>query len=287
MTDASRMTGEMQTTRARAWRWPATLTLRIVAGVVLGVWAIFVIWMGGWLLAAWVALAGARMAFEWERLVDSRALWARAALHGATVAGSVALAWLGLPLLAVGVAVAGTAACTALAVWLKEEPGWPLWGVLYLSLPCLAFVWLRGDAESGFATVLWLFLCIAASDIGAWATGNAVGGPKLWPSLSPGKTWAGLIGGTALATLFGAATAAAFQSPQLGLATLLSACLGFIGQAGDLYESAVKRRFHKKDSGGIIPGHGGMLDRLDSLIAGTAAVALYVLLWPDGPLGLG
>jgi phosphatidate cytidylyltransferase len=151
-------------------------------------------------------------------------------------------------------------------------------GFPYLGLAALALPWLRADPAVGLANTLFVLCVVWASDIGAYVIGRLLGGPKLAPAISPGKTWSGAIGGLASAALAGVAVAAGF-SPEISVlhVVALGVGLGIISQAGDLLESALKRHFGVKDSGRIIPGHGGLLDRLDALLAVAPVAALLAL----------
>jgi phosphatidate cytidylyltransferase len=155
-------------------------------------------------------------------------------------------------------------------------------GVPYLGLACVALVWLREATGAGRANVITLLLIVWASDIGAYVAGRAVGGPKLAPRISPGKTVSGAIGG-----LLAAMAVGVFAALHTGInppwrSALLAMLVGCIAQAGDLFESALKRRFGVKDSGRLIPGHGGALDRLDALIAAAPFAALLALILGGG-----
>jgi phosphatidate cytidylyltransferase len=164
------------------------------------------------------------------------------------------------------------------------EPGWLGLGALWVALPCVLLLWLARAEGEGRITILWIFAVVWATDIGAYAVGRRVGGPLLAPRWSPRKTWAGLIGGAGCAALAGWATAQVLGvSPALPL-VLVSAGLAIVGQFGDLAESVAKRRFGVKDSSGLIPGHGGLLDRLDGLLAVIPAVALLTLIGGGGVL---
>lgn len=151
---------------------------------------------------------------------------------------------------------------------------WLVAGVAYIGLPTVALIGLRGDSEIGRQTVYWLLGVVWASDIGAYFTGRALGGPKLAPRISPGKTWAGFCGGVAFAGGVGAIVAAVLELNELWSLAVISAVLGGIAQGGDLFESWIKRRFGVKDSGNLIPGHGGLLDRVDALIAVIVVTAM-------------
>lgn len=149
-------------------------------------------------------------------------------------------------------------------------------GVPYIALPALSLVWLRSDPASGFETILWLLCVVWATDIGAYAFGRIIGGPRLAPRFSPKKTWAGLIGGMISAAAVGAGMAAWLGLSVMGFG-LLSAGLAVVSQAGDLFESWVKRRFNVKDSSNIIPGHGGVLDRVDGVLPVAVVVAVLAM----------
>jgi phosphatidate cytidylyltransferase len=160
-------------------------------------------------------------------------------------------------------------------------------GVPYLGLAAVAVPWLRADPAAGLANTIFVLSIVWSSDIGAYMIGRLAGGPKLVPSISPGKTWSGAIGGLVCAALAGLAVAACFSSGFSSPHVLtLAIVLGIVSQAGDLLESALKRHFGVKDSGRMIPGHGGLLDRLDALLAVAPVAALLaftagrgVVLW--------
>lgn len=162
-----------------------------------------------------------------------------------------------------------------------SDLGWKFPGLLYAALAFVPPVVLRADAEYGLAAVLWLFAVVWGSDIMAYACGRTLGGPKLWPRISPKKTWSGFIGGTLSAMGAGTAVAAAFGAPDLVAVALVSLCAAVVSQGGDLLESSVKRRFGVKDSGALIPGHGGLMDRLDGFVL-AGAFALLLGLWRGG-----
>jgi phosphatidate cytidylyltransferase len=158
---------------------------------------------------------------------------------------------------------------------------WPVAGLAYLGVAMVALIWLR--EAGGWLAVLWVLLVIWSSDIGAYLSGSLIGGPKLAPRLSPNKTWAGLIGGAVLAgvlaalfVLSAAPGLVAFSSPVALF--LIGFLLAVWSQLGDILESSLKRRFNVKDSGNLIPGHGGVLDRIDSLIFTVPVVALAFFL---------
>ncbi|MGQ0676482.1 MAG: phosphatidate cytidylyltransferase [Rhodospirillales bacterium] len=154
---------------------------------------------------------------------------------------------------------------------------WSAFGAVYIALPCLAVLWLREGAASGRETLMWLALTVWATDMAAFACGKAVGGPLLAPWISPAKTWAGSIGGLGAAVAVSAALAALFELETAFHGALLGLGVGLVAEAGDLLESALKRHFGVKDTGSLIPGHGGALDRLDAMM--TAAPFVAALAW--------
>ena len=161
---------------------------------------------------------------------------------------------------------------TRLVAW---SPAWVAAGIVYIGVPVVAILWLR---DQGRETAFWLLLVVWATDIVAYFAGRMIGGWKLMPRVSPKKTWAGLIGGVVGAAIVGGIVAAALHLAVAPWALAgASAVLALVSQAGDLFESAVKRRFDAKDSGTLIPGHGGVLDRIDGLMAAAPAAAVFCL----------
>ena len=152
-------------------------------------------------------------------------------------------------------------------------------GLLYVAVTAASLAWLRGDPAVGRINLIMLLLLVWGSDVGAYLAGRTIGGPRLAPHISPGKTVSGAIGGLLAAIAVGLlASGLLSHPPHLLRAALLAAVLGVVAQAGDLLESWVKRRFGVKDSGRLIPGHGGLFDRLDALLAAAPAAALLALL---------
>ena len=151
-------------------------------------------------------------------------------------------------------------------------------GTVYVAIACAALVGLRDDDLYGWEAVLWVALTVVATDIGGYFAGRAIGGPKLWPAVSPGKTWAGLGGGMAFAIVVGAVFSSATSGTLFHEVALVSAVMAVVAQGGDLAESALKRRCGVKDSSNLIPGHGGLLDRMDGLLAAGMVAALVSFL---------
>jgi phosphatidate cytidylyltransferase len=225
-----------------------------------------------------LALVSVLLAHEWARLSGREAGRAWAAILIAAVLAVLATAVFRYYGTALFLTVLG-----AIAVYVVARLGRfpaPLWlaaGVLYIGLPVLALIWLRMDPASGRETLFWLLGLVWATDTGALLFGKAIGGPKLAPGISPNKTIAGLIGGIVSACLWGLAMDYAMELLAPVLLFVLSGALALVSQAGDLAESRIKRHFGVKDSGGLIPGHGGMFDRLDGLLAVAPVVAILYL----------
>ncbi len=181
-----------------------------------------------------------------------------------------------------GYALAVLAAAAATAVfyeWTRLAKGWgAAWyigGFAYALLAALSLLWVRERAEDGLSLLLWIFIIVWATDIGAYISGRSIGGPKLAPAISPGKTWAGFYGGVAAATLFGGAWV--LTTGLHWLVLLLAPLFSVASQGGDLFESWMKRRAGVKDSGRLLPGHGGVFDRLDGLLPVAILTALAVI----------
>lgn len=251
------------------------LGLRVVSAFVLIPIVLGAVAAGGLLFSALCAVGCALGAVEWQRLGEARASTPASTkspqLKPQTLLVCLA-ASLALPLAAFSLPVAFVlTGITAVSLWLvtaggTKEKGWALLGLAYLLIPFLFAVDLRATPELGPTMLLFALFVVWGFDTGAYAFGRALGGPKFFPSLSPNKTWAGTLGGL-FATILVAVAASALV-PTASLAGLIAAALffGILAQAGDLFESGLKRRVGVKDSGTLIPGHGGLLDRLDALL---------------------
>ena len=247
--------------------------------MVLAPLPLIAIWFGGVFLQLLTALAASVMAWEWGRLCGGGRSATAAPVLVAVVLASVAGATAAGVWIGVAIALGGAAVVWVFA--LREPDTAPLWmaaGSLWVALPCIILLWLADSASAGRATLLWVFAVVWATDIGAYVAGRVLGGPRLAPRWSPGKTWAGLGGGMVCAALAGWATAAVLGTAPAAPLALASAGLAIVGQFGDLAESVVKRRFGVKDASSLIPGHGGLLDRLDGLLAVIPVVALLTLI---------
>ncbi len=262
--------------RSDAVRW-GDLRKRALSAALLAPAALACIWFGAGAWTALMAVAAGGLAYEWVMLCHERP-WR---VPGIVVPASVLLAGLVAVLDRERWALAVLGLGAGLA-WLLAGRRALGAGVIYIGLASVALIWLRGDGAVGRANVLFLVVVVWASDIGAYAAGRVFGGPKLAPAISPGKTWAGAVGGLLAAMLVGEAAGHALGPAAPGRAALVAGVLGVAAQAGDLLESAIKRHFGVKDSGRLIPGHGGLLDRLDGLLTAAPATAGFVLVLGRG-----
>jgi phosphatidate cytidylyltransferase len=246
------------------------LVLRIAVALVLAPLAIAIGYAGGWLWTALVTLATIGLYVEWLMIVGAADKPRIVAL------GVVALTTSGLCLVAERVDAAFTVDAVgflAVAAIARERRGWIATGFFYAAAAQAASVLVRLDSANGFVALVFVLLIVWVTDIGGYFAGRGIGGPKLWPRVSPRKTWAGAIGGF-VASLMVAAGFVAFDFGRAAWLLALGAILSIVSQLGDLFESAVKRRFGVKDSSHIIPGHGGLLDRLDGFVAAIVLAAI-------------
>jgi phosphatidate cytidylyltransferase len=246
---------------------------RLISGVVLGGVAMAALALGGAWTAALVALAAAAMTWEWRAMAVSdptriRALGAVLAVTPAFIAYMMGIE----AALAAVLIVSAILGLRDLVVGQNVIWGWV--GCVYIGIACAAFVVLRDSDPFGFHVALWIALVVMGADIGGYFAGRLIGGPKLWPQVSPKKTWAGLAGGVALAFALGGLFSWMTTGTYAEEVCTVSAIAALVAQAGDLAESSLKRKFGVKDSSGLIPGHGGALDRLDGFLAATLVVAV-------------
>jgi phosphatidate cytidylyltransferase len=251
------------------------LMLRIASALVLVPLALVVAYVGGWLFAAFWGVAALGVLWEWMTLVAGHARHAVLAVASVAIVLAVALVVMGYPVAALMVLAMGALGAAVLAPRVRR--GWIAAGVPYAGAIALAPTLLRAGDREGLRAILFLFIVVWTTDIAAYFAGRAFGGPKLMPRVSPKKTWSGAFGGTIAAVAAGLAfTAAAGMTGRIAVA-LVAAILSVVAQAGDLFESHLKRRFGAKDSGRLIPGHGGLMDRLDGFVVAAVVAALVGL----------
>jgi len=271
-------------TAPRTLRFSRDWITRPVFGVVLAAIVIGAIFAGHGYLAVAIAAVALAAAREWHRMVGE-------GRYGVELVATTATIWLALlafvlwprDLTAELILACGTFVHFAIGLSRRSHPLWQAGGVVYLGVPALCVLTLRTIPPHGAWMVMGLFIVVWATDTGALFIGTLVGGPKLAPSLSPNKTWAGTVGGVVAAAVLEAAFIAAIGGSWT-MGALFGGLLGVVAHLGDLFESLVKRRFRAKDSGGLIPGHGGVLDRVDSTLAAATALAIAVFAFHLDPL---
>jgi phosphatidate cytidylyltransferase len=271
---------------AQAKRW-GDLRKRFLSAAVLGPAAVACIWLGADAFNGMLALAVALLTWEWVHMCGRRIRVLPGMAVPLAVFAASALAvndqvrW-ALVVLGLGFVIAWWFAQRMVETLTQPALRLAL-GVVYIGVAGIALIELRHDNAAGRANVLFLFAVVWASDIGAYLAGRLFGGPKLWPAVSPNKTWSGAAGGMVATLLVGLVVAASFTPNASVLAVLVvAALLGVASQAGDLLESAIKRHFDVKDSSHLIPGHGGLLDRLDGVLAAAPVAGLLSFLLGHG-----
>lgn len=260
-----------------------SLGVRAASGLALMTICGFPIYYGGWAFAILVGLFGARLVYEWVRMTDPGFTKLAVLIPIVSLLTSLFLAQLGdWPMALIVVIVAALLAAIERSERTKGH--WAAFGCFYIILPGLAILWIRGDTigftSDGFAKVMFIALVVIAADSWAYIGGSILKGPKLAPKISPNKTWSGFGSGL----LFGAFTGVlcAFVTGfSLVAGWILALPIVVFSVFGDLIESAIKRHLNVKDAGGLLPGHGGLLDRVDSLMLAVLIAAIGLMFWPD------
>ena len=252
--------------------------LRIASAAVLAPIAIGFAYIGGWLFLALCAAAAARILWEWMRLVADHPDRRMLLLGFAALIAAFFLTGFDEPAAAATIVIGAALAGGTLMAPARNSVGWAMGGIFYAGIAFLGPAVLRRDPTLGFTAVLFVALTVWATDICAYAAGRAIGGPLLWPEISPHKTWAGAMGGVLGGVAAGTMVAYASGIGMLAAIGVIALLLSLLTQVGDLFESAVKRRFGAKDASHLIPGHGGLMDRLDGfLVAGFAGLLIGLI----------
>lgn len=255
----------------------SNLALRIASAVVLAPVALAAAYFDGWPFALFWGLAAMAVLWEWTALAAGPGHRLMFSACGSAIAAAALVAWLHRPIAAM--LLVGLGAIAAAIFTAREHRIWITAGVGYAGVMLLAPMYLRADESYGFLAIVFLFAVVWTTDIFAYFAGRTFGGPKLCPAISPKKTWSGAIVGTAVAIVAGIAatrlSGAALNEAALAVVALV---LSVLSQIGDLMGSRVKRHFGVKDSSHLIPGHGGVIDRLGSFWAATLVACLIGLM---------
>jgi phosphatidate cytidylyltransferase len=247
---------------------------RLASGLALGAVAALCTFLGAVPFAALVVVVTVLLSWEWGRLVHGRERDLAIAVHAIAAGGAAVLAAFGLVGLGALLALP-IGAILAMLLTLGRNSVFSALGVFYAGLPAVALIWLRSDVALGLIAVIFVIVVVITSDTAGFIAGRLMGGPKLWPRVSPNKTWAGLIGALAASSIVAAFFWLLVPDASAVRLAAVGAILSFVAQVGDLAESAIKRRFGAKDASSLIPGHGGVMDRVDGLIAVASAVGLW------------
>ena len=268
--------------RGGAERPKSEVLLRLASALVLAALALGAAIASPWSFLVLIIVAGVIVAWEWGRLVRGEGLDRVAIIEAATVAAVALLLTLGRPGLGALAFLVGAGA-VVLSSSSSGHLAWSFGGLLYAVLPAAALAFLRSDVSLGAVAVLYLFAVAWATDTASYAAGRLIGGPKLAPRISPRKTWSGFIVGALTPALVGYLFALTLKDTSAWRLALASVALALACQLGDLLESAVKRHFGAKDMSQLIPGHGGLLDRIDGLLIAAILAGLIALRDPASP----
>jgi phosphatidate cytidylyltransferase len=252
------------------------LILRIVSAAMLAPLALFVAWIGDWPFAVFWGAAAIAVLWEWTRLVAGPRHFLMLSSSASAIVVAALVTWRDRP--TAGILLVGLGALAATIFAPRERRFWITAGIGYAGMMLLAPMLLRADAQYGFFAMVLLFAVVWTTDVLAYFAGRAIGGPKLSVAISPKKTWAGAIAGALGAMVVAVIVAGLFGSTNGGTIAVIALLLSVFAQLGDLLESWVKRRFGAKDASGLIPGHGGVMDRLDGFWAAALAGCLVGLL---------
>ncbi|HUU67256.1 MAG TPA: phosphatidate cytidylyltransferase [Methyloceanibacter sp.] len=252
------------------------LMLRLFSAIVLAAVALAAVIASPWSFLALVVVAGGLLAWEWGSLTRGNGFDGTALIEAVCVTAVAILVAMGHPDLALLI-LGGTAATIGFGNVSKPRAAWALAGLAYVALPAWSLVWLRSDPSLGLTAILYVLAVAWTTDTASYVGGRLLGGPKLSPRISPKKTWSGFIVGTITPALVGYGFATYLGGTSAWLLALVSIGLALACQIGDLLESAIKRHFGAKDMSQLIPGHGGLFDRIDSLLLASVVAALIAL----------
>lgn len=258
------------------------IVLRVTSAVVLAALAVGATLLSPWSFLVLVMVGGVIVTWEWGRLTRGKGFDGTALVAEISVAAIAVFVALGRPDYAL-LLLAAAAAAIGVTTFAAGGAVWSVAGLVYAALPAAALVWLRSDPSLGLIAILYLFAVAWTTDTASYAAGRLIGGPKLAPRISPNKTWSGFVVGALVPALVGIAFAVALKSSSAVWLALVSVALALACQMGDLMESWVKRRFGAKDMSQLIPGHGGLLDRIDGLLVAAVLAGLIALRDPAQP----
>jgi phosphatidate cytidylyltransferase len=256
-------------------RSPGNLWARIASSAILVPLALIAVYLGAPWFGGLVAISVAGMAWEWGRLTGWAGTWRESGVLMVLGASAVLVAELVSVPGGIGLAMAGALALFALGRDGRPAPLWMVGGLLWIILPAIGLISIRLDPAWGLATTAWVLALVWSVDTAAYIVGKTVGGPRLASRISPTKTWSGLAGGVAGAAIVGLIAAQLSDASSTWRLVAISAVLAIVEQIGDIAESYAKRHFGVKDSSDLIPGHGGLLDRLDGMLAVAVIVAIF------------
>ena len=266
--NTARSTGTQQSLRG--------LVPRVISGSILAAITLGLLYAGPKPFAVWVLIIVLIMSWEWGKVVRAHPLDSSFLVHAIVVCIATVLSAVGHPLFALLMLIVGAILVMTLNVGKSGRASAA--GVLYVGVPAVSLLWLRASTPDGFSAALFLLAIAGASDIAAFFVGRTVGGFKLWPSVSPNKTWSGLIGALIAGAVVGAVAAHLLPNASFAYLMVVALVLGLIAQLGDLAESAIKRGFGVKDTSDLIPGHGGFMDRLDGVVAVASVAGLLAFI---------
>lgn len=259
--------------RAKAFR---NLRLRVISGIAMLGITLACLFSGEQPFALLVVVIALIMSWEWGRVVRGKGKDLPFLIHAIAVCTGIILATAGQPVPGLFAILAG--AIVVMPLGFGRNGGLSAFGVLYVGVPAIVLIWLRTSDPYGALAILYLLVLVWSADTAAFAGGRLIGGYKLWPSISPNKTWAGFVFGVAASTLVSVAFSSLAMGAPIAYAAAVGLGMGILSQGGDLAESALKRGHGVKDASDLIPGHGGVMDRMDGVVTVACAAGLIAFL---------